>query len=93
MLASNIPSSQPLRVLAPRDGATYFLDPELPSGGKRLRVATTLPGTALWTSPTLTIEPTTPEPTVLLTPGTHQLTATDPRSNEAHVLTIQVEVQ
>ena len=91
VIADSLPSSQPLRVLAPHNGATYYLDPELPSGGKHLRLATTLPGTAVWTSPTLQIEPTVPEPTVILTPGTHTLTATDPRSHESQVLTIHVE--
>jgi len=81
----------PLRVLAPSPDATYFLDPELPTGGRRLRLATNFPGLAEWSSPTLEIEPTRPEPTALLVPGDHILVATDPRTGRRHEITIHVE--
>lgn len=90
-LAAGDVADMPLRILAPRDGATYYLDPELPSRGERLRLATNLPGLAEWSSPTLAILPTTPEPTAILVPGTHVLTATDPRSRQSRSLTIHVQ--
>lgn len=85
------PVPEPLRILAPRPGAVYLLDPELPTGGRRLRLATSHPGLASWTSDTLGFEPTTPEPTALLVPGTHTLTATDPRTRRRHEVVITVE--
>ena len=39
--------------------------------------------------PAIPIEAT--EPTALLQPGTHTLTATDPRTGDAHQVTIHVE--
>ncbi|BCU77254.1 penicillin-binding protein 1C [Luteolibacter sp. LG18] len=90
-LETSRPAREPLRILAPSDGITCLLDPELPSGGKRLRVASNLPGTALWSSPTLTLEPASPEPAVVLQPGTHVLTATDPRDGTQRSITIRVK--
>lgn len=82
---------EPLRILAPADGTTFLLDPEIPSGSDRLRPVTNLPGTARWSSPTLRIESSAPEPVVHLTPGTHTLTATDPRTGEEHAVTVHVK--
>jgi len=89
-LARDKPSPEVLRILAPLDGITCLLDPELPSGGKRLRVASNLPGTTVWSSPTLRFEPGTPEPSVVLVPGTHTLVATDPRNGSSRSVTIRV---
>jgi penicillin-binding protein 1C len=90
-MADNLPSDSPLRVLAPRPGATYFLDPELPSGGKRLRLASNLPDNVIWHSDTLVIEPSFPEPVAILTPGDHTLTAGDRRGGRAVSITIHVK--
>lgn len=90
-LATERPSAETLKILAPLNGITCLLDPELPSGGKKLRLATNLPGAAIWSSPTLSFEPGTPEPSVLLQPGVHQLIATDPRDGSSHRVTIRVQ--
>lgn len=90
-LAGNLPTDLPLRVLAPRPGATYFLDPELPSGGKRLRLASNLPDHVIWNSDTLVIEPSFPEPVAILTRGDHTLTASDRRGGRAVSITIHVK--
>lgn len=82
---------EPLRVLTPADGTTLLLDPEIPSGSAKLRPVTNLPGTARWSSPTLRIESATPEPVIHLTPGTHTLTATDPRTGIARIITLHVK--
>jgi len=79
-----------LRVITPGEGATFLLDPDIPSGSSRLRPATNLPGTAVWSSPTLEITPGNPEPVIHLTPGTHQLIATDPRTGAVINRTIHV---
>lgn len=82
---------EPLRVITPVDGITLLLDPEIPSGSGKLRPVTNLPGTARWSSPTLRIEDASPEPVVHLIPGTHTLTATDPRTGEIRNLTLHVK--
>jgi len=89
-LAPAAESPAPLRVITPADGATFLLDPDIPSGSSRLRPVTNLPGTATWSSPTLVIEPGNPEPVIHLVPGTHTLTATDPRNGESITRTIHV---
>lgn len=88
-LASDLPAESPLRILAPRDGALYLLDPELPNGGL-LHLATNLPGQAVWSSDTLELRAGHPEPTARLTPGEHVLTATDPRGGAIRTVRITV---
>lgn len=90
-LDTGIPAQEPLRIIAPANGTTYLLDPEIPSGSDRLRPVTNLPGTAKWTSDTLRIEEATPEPIIHLKPGTHLVTATDPRSGTSLQITIHVK--
>lgn len=90
-LDTGIPAMEPLRIIAPANGTTYLLDPEIPSGSDRLRPITNLPGTAKWTSETLKIEEATPEPIIHLKPGTHLVTATDPRSGTSQRITIHVK--
>ncbi len=81
---------EPLRIITPAKDATFLLDPEIPGGSSRLRPLTNLPGVARWESPTLCIEPAAPEPIIHLVPGTHTLTATDPRTGATHTLTLHV---
>lgn len=88
-IAQNRPSESPLRILAPRDGDLFLLDPELPNGGL-LHLATNLPGHAVWSSDSLELRPGVPEPVARLTPGEHVLTATDPRGGT--VLTVRISV-
>ena len=82
---------EPLKIITPADGITLLLDPEIPSGSDKLRPVTNLPGTARWTSPTLRIDPATPEPVIHLAPGTHTLTATDPRTGASQIITLHVK--
>ncbi len=89
-LAKDEPSSVPLRILAPREGSTYILDPELPNGGL-LHLASNLPGQAEWSSSTLQLSPGKPEPIARLTPGHHILIATDSRSGAKQEVRIRVE--
>jgi hypothetical protein len=84
-------SLEPLRILSPADQTTFLLDPDIPTDSSKLRPLTNLPGLARWKSPTLRIEPATPEPVIHLTPGTHTLTATDPRTGVVQTLTLQVK--
>lgn len=80
-----------LRIISPADQSVFLLDPEIPSGTERLRPVTNLPGRVRWESPSLRIEPSTPEPIIHLTVGTHTLIATDPGTGISHKLTIRVK--
>ena len=82
---------EPLKIIAPEDGITLLLDPEIPSGSDKFRPVTNLPGTARWTSPTLRIVPSSPEPIIHLIPGTHTVTATDPRTGDSQEITLHVK--
>ncbi|MBC8126689.1 MAG: transglycosylase domain-containing protein [Gloeobacteraceae cyanobacterium ES-bin-144] len=82
---------EPLKIITPADGATFLLDPEIPSNSDKLRPLTNLPGTAQWSSPTLQIEPASPEPIIHLTLGTHVLTATDPRTGTSQNITLHIK--
>ncbi len=84
-------AKEPLRIISPADNATFLLDPEIPSGSDKLRPVTNLPGTARWESYTLVIEPSSPEPIIHLTVGTHTVTATDPATGVRHTLTLRVK--
>jgi penicillin-binding protein 1C len=90
-LAENRTSPVALRIISPTHNATFLLDPEIPSGSDKLRPVTNLPGVAHWESETLRIEPDTPEPIIHLTPGTHTVTATDPRTNRSQTFTLRVK--
>jgi penicillin-binding protein 1C len=90
-LDSGKPALEPLRVISPANGATYLLDPEIPSGSDKLRPVTNLPGTAKWTSDTLVIEDSKPEPIIHLKPGTHLIIALDPRTGAEQRITLQVK--
>jgi penicillin-binding protein 1C len=89
-LAKDQPSEMPLRILAPREGTTYLLDPELPNGGL-LHLATNLPGQVQWSSSTLTLSPGKPEPVAKLALGKHVLVATDTRNGTRQEVEILVE--
>jgi penicillin-binding protein 1C len=89
-LAPGMPAEAPLRILAPRDGTTYVLDPELPNGGT-LHLSTNLPGQADWTCETLEVSTGGAEAVVKLKPGSHTLIATDKRTGGRHDVTIKVE--
>jgi penicillin-binding protein 1C len=89
-LAGDRPAEMPLRILAPHEGATYLLDPELPNGGQ-LHLATNLPGHAEWSCDTLEISPGGAEAIARLKPGRHTLVATDTRNGGAKHVTIRVE--
>ena len=86
------PAESPLRVLAPRPGTVYLLDPELPNGG-RLRLATNLPGVARWSCESLTLDESAYEPIAHLKPGHHELEVTDLRNGHTTRMMITVETR
>ncbi len=62
-----------LRVLQPKPGTVYYLDPDLPATSQRIRLCAEAPGKIDWSSETLMIE----SDGIQLRPGRHVLTATD----------------
>lgn len=84
-------SQQTLRIISPADGTTLLIDPDIPTRSHHFRPVTNLPGTARWSSSTLRIESAQPEPLIHLSPGTHQLTATNPRNGRSQTITIHVK--
>lgn len=83
------PEAAPLRILTPLDGAVFYLDPDLTSGGSRLLLEGTSPGLT-WTSPTLAVEDDRGLPYARLTLGLHVLEARRPGSSEAARVRIEV---
>lgn len=67
-------SGEPPRVLVPRDGSRLILDPEMPGGGRMLKLRSNLPMGALWSCPTLEIVQYGDEAHAVLAPGTHVIT-------------------
>lgn len=90
-LAPSRLADEPLRIISPVNHAEFLLDPEIPSGSNRLRPVTNLPGTAVWTSDTLQIEPSSPEPIIHLTPGDHTIVVTDPRTQVSRSIHVRVK--
>jgi len=90
-LATHPATTEPLRIITPAKEVTLLLDPEIPSGSDKLRPVTNLPGLGIWKSATLRIQPSTPEPIIHLTPGTHQVTVTDPRTQVSQTFTLHIK--
>lgn len=69
-------TAEELRLLQPAEGAVYHLDPDLPDGGRRLRLRSNRdPDPALsWVCPTLELTQQDGTWTAHLTPGEHLLT-------------------
>ncbi|MFT4176586.1 MAG: penicillin-binding protein 1C [Luteolibacter sp.] len=82
---------EPLRISIPANDSTYLLDPEMPSSAGRLRPVTNMPGSVRWHSDTLKILNSATDPVILLSPGTHQLTATDERNGTTQTFRIHVK--
>ena len=74
-------SGEAPRILVPADGSRLALDPELPGGGRRLKLRSNLPAGAVWSSPTLTVVQYGEEASVLLEPGAHIITVRHPELN------------
>lgn len=75
------------KIMVPLEEATYLLDPELPSGGRRLTLISNLTGDHSWSSPTLRIAGAVAE----LTPGAHTIILHDPLTGSSLERRITVE--
>ncbi len=67
-----------LRVVFPPPGTTIYLDPDLPGGGRRLRLQASAAGDAQWSSDSLECREEAGERVALLTKGRHELRVHDP---------------
>ena len=71
----------PLRLVAPLPGTTFYLDPDLPDTSRHVRLRADGPPGIRWHSDSLkTHDDDHGQPTALLTPGHHRLTATHPQT-------------
>ncbi|NIP97919.1 MAG: hypothetical protein GWO24_32615 [Akkermansiaceae bacterium] len=86
-LAEERPLDLAPEIISPMPTATYLLDPELPSGGRFLKLLSNLPSGARWSSPTLKIE----NDTAHLEPGRHEIVLTDPHTGQAITRKIRVD--
>ena len=75
------------RLVSPQPGGVYFLDPDLPAGGRRLTLRSTGGGAVRWSSPTLPIDGATAE----LREGRHEVVAEHPGTGERRAAWIDVK--
>lgn len=71
-------SGEPPRILVPRNDSRLALDPEMPGGGRVLKLRSNLPTGAVWSSPTLKVVQYGDEAHALLEPGTHVISVRHP---------------
>jgi penicillin-binding protein 1C len=83
------------KILMPLPGSTYYLDPDLPDQGSLLTLESdqTSAQHCTWSSTTLGIspDPRSGRPQAKLTPGRHEITATDPTTGKSSTTWLQVE--
>ena len=86
---------RPPKILMPLPGSTYYLDPDLPDHGSLLTLQSDQVSAAhcTWSSPTLAIapDPKSGQPQARLTPGRHEIIATDPTTGKSSTTWLQVE--
>ena len=80
----------PPRILSPTPGATFFLDPDLPQHGRRLRLRALGGGVLRWESHSLTVRGQGAESEAELTEGRHKLVLRDATSGRTAESWIEV---
>lgn len=76
------PGKDPLRVVFPPAGTIFYLDPDLPQQGRRIRLRAAGADTLQWQCDSLQLTFEGDSQTALLTQGRHQLTVRDPVTGE-----------
>ena len=69
-----------LRILTPQPGTTYFLDPDLPARGSKLRLQAGPGGSVRWHSDTLNIQQREGGTFAIMSAGRHELIARDEKT-------------
>ena len=67
-----------LRIVFPLPGTTFYLDPDLPDGGRRIRLRADGSSNATWRSETLRCRTEAGQAVAFLEPGKHRLSVQDP---------------
>ncbi|MGC3992197.1 MAG: penicillin-binding protein 1C [Chthoniobacteraceae bacterium] len=78
------------RIVTPTSGSVFVLDPDLRANGQRLLLRASVAGTFRWTSPTLEISEENGQSYAHLIPGQHQLTLSNPATEEAVTVSFEV---
>ena len=73
-------STPTLRIVSPLPGTVFYLDPDLPDNGRRLRLRAEGLGELRWQSDSLECRSERGEQVALLSEGRHQLVVQEPRS-------------
>jgi penicillin-binding protein 1C len=79
-----------LRITFPLPGTVFYLDPDLPHGGRQLRLQAEGPQNLRWQSETLQLEHDGIRPIALLAEGRHQIVVSDPKNGQQAQTWIQV---
>jgi len=71
-----------LSIVSPVPGSTYYLDPDLPDGGRRLTLRASGRAETYWESDSLLCQREADRTVALLREGRHRLWVLDPRSGQ-----------
>jgi penicillin-binding protein 1C len=82
--------SASLRILFPQPGTTFYVDPDLPEQGRRVRLRAEGAEAAQWRSPTLQVIESRGQTLALLEKGRHRLTVRDPAARMEQETWIEV---
>ncbi|CAN5731142.1 hypothetical protein BH11VER1_BH11VER1_27650 [soil metagenome] len=89
-LRENAPGNARPQIITPVDRTVFFLDPDLKQNGSNLLLAAAPTDSIVWSSPTLEVLKTGAQSYVRLVPGTHVIMATNPETQIASHVTIEV---
>ncbi len=81
-LRENAPNLNSPRIISPVNRTVYYLDPDLKENGNKLMLTATEEDTVKWTSPTLEIISIGTQFYAKLTPGKHEILATNVASHD-----------
>ncbi|MEY4484127.1 MAG: penicillin-binding protein [Verrucomicrobiota bacterium] len=90
-LRESTPGNARPQIITPADRTVFFLDPDLKEGGSKLLLAASPEDSIVWSSATLDVFKIGGQHYVKLVPGTHEIAATNPGTETASRVTIEVK--
>jgi penicillin-binding protein 1C len=84
-------NSSDLRLVSPQPGTIFFIDPDLPSSGRHVRLEALGPATLIWQSDSLEVLVDAKGPYTLLKEGKHRLTVRHPSTGHRKETWIDVK--
>jgi penicillin-binding protein 1C len=78
------------RIITPVDHTVFFLDPDLKDNGNKLLLHASTGDNVIWSSPTLEMIEVSGQHYVKLTPGNHEIIATNPMTHDNARVMIEV---